>query len=145
MTIMARSGLRWRVHSARDDAQGVDVEAGVGLVQDGQRRFENRHLQDLVALLLAAGEPLVDRPAHEAAVHLDQLHLFLGQGQEFRHIERVEPPAAAQRVERGAQKVQVADPGDLDGVLEGQEDTGGGAVLGRQGEQVLALERSPFR
>ena len=95
MTIMARSGRRWRVDSAGDDAEGVDVEAGVGLVQDGQRRLENRHLQDLVALLLATGEPLVDRPAHEAPVHLDQLHPLLGQGQELRHIERVEPPAAA--------------------------------------------------
>ena len=128
------------VYPAGHDTQSVDIEAGVGLVQDGQRRFEDRHLQGFVALLLAAGEPLVDRAAHEAAVHLDQLHPLLGHGQELRHIERVEAPSAPQRVERGAQKVQVADPGDLDRVLEGQEDAGGGAVLGRQGQQVLPLE-----
>ena len=140
MTIMARSGRRWAFTPPATTRQRVDIQAGVGLVQDGQRRLENRHLQGLVALLLTAGEPLVDRAAHEAAVHLDQLHPLLGQGQELRHIERVEAPAVPQRVEGGAQKVQVADPGDLDRVLEGQEDAGGGAVLGRQGQQVLPLE-----
>jgi len=33
-----------------DGAQGVDVEAGVGLVEDGDLRLEDRHLHDLVAL-----------------------------------------------------------------------------------------------
>ena len=50
-----------RVHAVRDDLQRVDVEPGVGLVEDRQRRLEHRHLKDLVALLLAAGEAFVDR------------------------------------------------------------------------------------
>ena len=49
-----------RVHAVGDDAQRVDVEAGVGLVEDGELRIEHRHLEDLVALLLAAGEAFVD-------------------------------------------------------------------------------------
>ena len=44
-----------------DDAQGVDVEAGVGLVQDAQLGFEYRHLENLVTFLLAAGKAFVDR------------------------------------------------------------------------------------
>ena len=128
-----------RVDAVGDDAQGVDVEARVGLVQDGERRLEDGHLEDLVALLLAAGEPLVDRAAHEAPVHLDERHLLLGEREELHRVELVEPALAAERVERGAQEVEVADAGDLDRVLEGEEDPRCGPLLGRHGEQVLAL------
>ena len=42
--------------AAGDDAQRVDVEARVGLVEDRDVGLEQGHLEDLVALLLAAGE-----------------------------------------------------------------------------------------
>ena len=129
-----------RVHAVGDDPEGIDVEARIGLVQDGELGLEDRHLEDLVALLLAAGEPLVDRSAHEAPVHLDELHLLLGELEEVHRVELVEPALAAQRVERGAHEVEVPDAGDLHGVLEGQEDPGGGAVLGQHRQQVLPLE-----
>src|SRR5664280_1578884 len=133
-------GTSKRVHPTGDDPEGIDVEAGVCLVQDGELRLENRHLQDLVALLLTPGETLVDRPAHEAPVHLDELHPLLGQGEESHDIELLEPASPAHRIERHAQEVQVAHPGDLHRVLEGEEEAGRGTVLGRQGEQVLVLE-----
>ena len=60
-----------------DDLEGVDVEAGVGLVEDGVFRLEHRHLEDFVALLLAAGEAFVDRARGEFAVHLEQVHLLV--------------------------------------------------------------------
>src|SRR6266511_5187994 len=44
-----------RVDSARDEAQGVDVQAGVRLVEDAELRLEDRHLEHRVLLLLAAG------------------------------------------------------------------------------------------
>src|SRR6185312_1750811 len=44
------------VHPVRHDLQGIDVEAGVGLVQHGEPGLQHQHLQDLVALFLAAGE-----------------------------------------------------------------------------------------
>ena len=40
--------------AVRNDAQGVDVEPGVGLVEHRDARLQHRHLQDLDALLLAA-------------------------------------------------------------------------------------------
>src|SRR5439155_22783726 len=46
-------------YPTRDDAKRVDVEAGVGLVEDGDPRLQQRHLQDLNPLLLAAGEAVV--------------------------------------------------------------------------------------
>ncbi len=98
------------------------------------------HLENFVTLLLAAGEPLVDRPAHEAPVHLDELHLLLGELEEVHGVELVEPALAAQRVERRAHEVEVPDAGDLHGVLERKEDPGGGAVLRQHRQQVLPLE-----
>ena len=41
-------------NAAGDNAQGVDVEAGIGFIEDGDVRFEYRHLQNLVALFFAA-------------------------------------------------------------------------------------------
>jgi hypothetical protein len=58
----------------RDDPQRVDVEAGVGLVEDRDVRLEDRHLHDLVALLLAAAEALVEVAVDERAVHAEPLH-----------------------------------------------------------------------
>ena len=36
----------------------VDVETRIGLVEDAQSRFQHRHLEDLVALFLAAKKSL---------------------------------------------------------------------------------------
>src|SRR5262249_19793910 len=38
----------------------IDVEPGIGLVEHAQPRLQQRHLQDLVALLLAAGKADID-------------------------------------------------------------------------------------
>src|SRR5690606_32370927 len=58
------------VDSLGDDAQGIDVQTGVGLVHDGELRLEQVELQNLVALLLATGEALVDGTLTEGAVDL---------------------------------------------------------------------------
>src|SRR3954447_6260060 len=62
-----------RVHALRDDPQRVDVEAGVGLVEDRELGLQHRHLEDLEALLLAAREPVVEVAARERLVDLEQL------------------------------------------------------------------------
>ena len=61
--------LGTRFDALGDDLERVDVEAGVGLVEDGDLRLEQLHLEDLVALLLAAGEALVDVALGEVGVH----------------------------------------------------------------------------
>src|SRR5262249_59103162 len=48
------------VDALGDDPHRVDVQAAVGLVEDGERRAEHRKLQDLGPLLLTAGEALVE-------------------------------------------------------------------------------------
>ena len=62
------------VDALGDDLQRVDVEAGVGLVEHRELRLEQLELEDLVALLLAAGEALVDVALRELRVHAQVLH-----------------------------------------------------------------------
>ena len=81
-----------------DDAQRVDVEARVGLVEDGEAGLEEGHLEDLVALLLAAGEALVERAVEEGLVHLEELHPPLDEREEVDGVELGLPaPAGAWR------------------------------------------------
>jgi hypothetical protein len=61
-------GLGEAVHPFADHSQRVDVQTGVGLVENRDLRLEQTELQDLVALLLTAGEPLVDAALTELRV-----------------------------------------------------------------------------
>ena len=62
------------VDAVGDDVQRVDVEARVGLVEDRDRRLLERELEDLQALLLAAGEALVEVARGELARDVGELH-----------------------------------------------------------------------
>src|SRR5262245_64688835 len=110
------------IDAARDDPQRVDVQSGIGLVQHGQLRLEHGHLQNLVALLLAAGEAFVDRAVDEARVHLDYLQLLADQVVEFQRVKLVSPLELRLFVVGHAQEVGVAHAGTLDRVLKGHED-----------------------
>ena len=128
------------VDAVGDDLQGVDVEPGVGLVEDRQARLEHRHVEDLVALLLAAGEALVDRPVEQRLLHLHQLHALLDQLEEVHGVHLRLAAVLADGVQRGLEEVGVGDAGDLHRVLEGQEHALAGALLGVHLQQVPAVE-----
>ena len=119
-----------------DDAQRVDVEAGVGLVEDRDLGFEDGHLHDLVALLLAAAEALVEVAVDERAVHAQPLHPVHGGQAQFEHAE-VDALAGRQRL---AQELDDRDAGDLLRVLEREEHAGLGAHVGGPVGDVVALE-----
>ena len=136
-------GAPERVHPVRHDPQGVDVEAGVGLVEDREARSEEHHLEDLVALLLAAREALVEGPAQQPLVHVHELDLL---AHELHEVDRVELLVAARpphRVDRRLHEVRVVDPRDLHRVLEREEEPALGALLGLEGEKVLAFVSDP--
>ena len=63
MTSCALSGRFERVDARGHNLQRVDVQPGIGFVQDGELRLQHGHLENLVALLFAAGEAFVDRRA----------------------------------------------------------------------------------
>ncbi len=122
-----------------DDAQGVDVEARVGLVQDGEVRLEHGHLEDLVALLLAAGEALVEIAAGEGGVHVEALHPLRESHPDLEH-GHLGAPAGRHGL---AEELRDGHAGDLLGVLEGEEHPRPGPGIGRPGRDVLALEQDP--
>ena len=132
-------GLAHLAHAAGHHPQGVDVEAGVGLVEDGHLGLHDRQLEDLVALLLPAGEALVQVAVAERGVHAELLHpLHDRQTQlEDRHVH-----AAAGR-ERLAQELGDGDTGDLLGVLEGEEHPRLAPYVGGPVGDVLSLEEHP--
>src|SRR5215208_3320799 len=65
---------REAVYTVGHDSQSVDVQAGVGLVQDRESWVQQFQLNDLVSLLLTARKTLVDAPSGEIGVHLHPIH-----------------------------------------------------------------------
>ena len=124
------------LHALGHDLQGVDVEAGVGLVEDGDLGLEDRHLEDLVALLLAAGEALVEVAVGEGRVHVEPLHPLHDRQAQLEH-RQVDALAGRQRL---AQEVDDRDARDLLGVLEGEEHAGLAPDVGAPVGDVVALE-----
>jgi len=125
------------LHAPRDHLQGVDVEAGVGLVEDRHRRLQHGQLQDLEALLLAAREPVVEVPARHLLVDVEQLHRLLHLLPELRDADGL----VAVRVDGGAEEVRDRHTGHGVRVLEAQEEAELRALVRPQVEHVGAIER----
>src|SRR5258706_3385995 len=129
------------VDAVSHDAQCVYVQAGIGFIQNREFRRQQRHLQDLVALLLAAGKSGIDAAVEEGRVHFQQLHLFAHEIVELQRIEFVRSTRTMDGVVRQAQKGTVGDARDLDRILETEEYACAGAFFRRKVQQVLALEQ----
>ena len=129
-------GLGIAVDALADHAQSVDVKAGVGLVKDGDLRLKQAQLQDLVTLLLASGETLVDAALGELRIDLEVghrgLHLFDPQS----HLGCF----AAHRGHSRAQEVRHRDTRYLHRVLHGQKEPRPGPFIHTHLENVLAVE-----
>src|SRR6266545_3535885 len=127
------------VHAVGNDLERVDVQAGIGFVEDGQLWLQHGHLKDFVALLLAAGEADVDGALEQIFVEIEQFHLVLHQGEELHRVEFRLAALFAAFVEGRLEEIRAVDPGDLDGILEGEEEAQARALLRGQGQQILAL------
>ena len=144
ITSGARVRADERVDALRDDLERVDVETRVGLVEDRDARLQHRHLQDLDALLLPAGEPVVQVARRELARHLQVLHRGEEVRAELGDRHRVVLAAVtrlALRVDRAAQEARDRDARDRVRVLEGQEEPALRALVGPQLDEVLAVEQ----
>ena len=118
-----------------DDAEGVDVEAGVGFVHDGDPGLEQAELEDFGALLLAAGEAVVDVAADELLVHLEAGEDVVEQLAELADGDF----GAAAGADGAAEEVDHGDAGDVGGVLEGEEEAGACALVGGEFEHFIAV------
>ncbi len=124
------------IDAFRNDLQRVDVETRVGLVEDSDARLQQLELQDLVPLLLAAGEALVDVPLRECRVDREGVHRAAHLLDPRTQLRRL----AADRGRGGPEEVGDGDAGHLDGVLHREEQAGASAGVDRHGEDVLAVE-----
>jgi hypothetical protein len=82
------------LHQLHDGAHAVDVHAGVDLVQHRQPRPQQRELQQFVALALAAGEAVVDRPGQHRLGQAQARRCGTGVAQEVEGVERRSPRAS---------------------------------------------------
>src|SRR3989454_8322032 len=124
------------VHGLGDGFQRVDVESGIGLVEDRELGIEHRELQDLVALLLPTRETFVHGAGQVARVPADHFELLFEPIHELDRAELLCTTVLADRIHRGAQEVGVGDAADGHRVLEREEHTLAGPDLRRHGEQI---------
>ena len=137
----AEVALRLRQHTVDavgDDFHRVDVQPRIGLIHDRDFRLQHRHLQDLEALLLTAGEAFVHVPGDDRRLNPQLVQLLLQELLELAdwHQFFVEP--AARRHGR-AQEAAHGHPGDADRILKGDKQSPPGALVGRHGQEVLTL------
>src|SRR5438477_12056278 len=67
-----------------DDAKSVDIEAGIRLIENGELRFQDGHLENFVLLFLAAGEAFVDGALQEIYEPVEHHHFV------FYHCKQLE-------------------------------------------------------
>ena len=103
-------------------------------------RLHERELEDLVALLLAAGEADVHSPLEQRFVHVQYLDLVAHLCEEVHRVELGLPAMPAERVDRRLEEVGVVHAGDLDRVLEGEEHAFAGPLFRREVEQRVPFE-----
>src|SRR6266550_8034439 len=103
----------------------IDVQAAVSLVEYRIFGLEHCHLQDLGALLFAAGKTFVYRARRERAVHPEQLHLFVKPRVVISRLKFFTFGKA--RLQCCAEKVGDSHAWNLAWILEGQEKAAPGA------------------
>ncbi len=124
-----------------DNLQRINVETAIGFIQYGKARVEHGHLQDFIALLLTTGEADINGTLQHIGRHAQFLgfraHKFL----ERHGLDFVLTTLFADRVDRGTQEGGVRHAGNFDRVLEGEEETGCGALFRLKLENILAVKQ----
>jgi len=99
-----------------------------------------RHLQDLVALLLAADEADIDAALQHVLGFASAAMRARASLSNCIASSSLSPLRLALGVQRRAQEGGIADAGQLHRVLEGRGTGGGGAFLRLHRQDVVALE-----
>src|SRR4051794_37578963 len=141
----AHPGAGELVDALGDDLQGVDVEAGVGLVEHGHRGLQHRQLEDLHPLLLAARETLVEIARGEVLRDVGEGHRLLGLLAEVLELHRLLARGLAVGVDDHPQVLGDGDSRDRDRILERHEEAhprtlvrvGLGDVLTLEGDRAI--------
>ena len=127
------------VHTVCHDAQGVNVQPGVGFIQEGKGGFQQRHLQHFVALFLAAGEAFVDRPTHQFRVDFHLGNLAAEQAVELSGAHLLLAQMDTLGVHRGFEELPRAHAGQFHRILKGQEHSLAGPVFRLHVQEIHTL------
>ena len=128
--------LAEQAHALADGADRVDVEAGVGLIEDRELGFKHEHLQNFGLFLLAAGKAHVQITFGIALVHVQKGH---GLFEPFLEVPQAQAVAGL-LLERAADERAQRYAGDLQRVLEGQENALFRALVDGELRDVLAVK-----
>ncbi len=131
----AVTGAAVCIDAARNDGKGVDVEARVGFVENGQLR-RAAAAAAFRLLLFAAREANAQLAVEVGGVEVEFCAQFLGVLAELLAL-KVQAFAASGRC---AQEARQRNAGNLDGRLEAQEHACMAALVGRKRSNVLAVE-----
>ena len=126
------------VNAFGDDAECVDVEARVGLIHHAILRIKHGHLENLAALLFAAGEALIEGAGGELAVDLERVHLGV---EVFVVFDRVELFTFGQAgLASRADEIGNGDARYFHRILESEEEASVGDLVGLLAEDAFAVE-----
>src|SRR5690606_24317807 len=142
-------GAIWRtqrVHAFRNDLQRIDVETGIGFVEDAKAWLQKLHLQNFSALLFTAREANVERTLEHVHVDVEAASGVLHALDEFRNLQFRLATRLALAVHRNLQEFHRGNARNFHRVLESQEDALGGAFGRVEFEDRLAvIENVAFR
>ena len=132
----AVGGAAVGVHAAGDHAEGVDVQAGVGLVEDGEFGLEQQELQHLDLLLLAARKAHAELAVEVGGVHVELRGELLDAAAELLALHlQAGTPGDLRAQEAGQRHARNLDRG-----LEGEEEAGARALVGGEVGDVRSVE-----
>ena len=129
-----------RVNAVSDNLQGVNIQTGVGLIQNAQRGFQNRHLQDVVAFFFTPRETNVNRAGEQILRHFQQFDLLFHQILEIEAVQRLQAAILAHRIQRRLQEELVTDARDFYRVLEGHKDALSRTIFRGHFQQIFAVK-----
>ena len=65
-------GAAQLVDAGGDNAQSINIQAGIRFIEDGQLWFQDRHLEDFIAFFFAAGKTLIDGAVEQGGVEFEE-------------------------------------------------------------------------
>ena len=111
------AGLAIGVHAAGDYGESIDVQAGVGLVEDGEFGLQKQQLQHLDLLLFAARKTYAQLTVEVGSVHVELGGKFFHAAAKLLALH-LQAGAAG---DAGAQEAGEGHAGNFDRCLEGKE------------------------
>ena len=65
-----------RIDAVSHNFKSINIQTGIGFIQNSERRFENRHLQGFKTFFLAAGKTDIDKTLEHIVIYAQLFALF---------------------------------------------------------------------